>query len=131
MIVYLLKKILFISFIYWESKLFLGLYKARSMTKKKLGILVNTDKHLKHLSGFCRAALSSDVKVSLFIMDDGCSLIDTLNFKELCEADDITATVCDHSYKEKGFSKDLVNIKAGSQFEHAIIANECDRYIVL
>lgn len=43
----------------------------------------------------------------------------------------VKATICDQSYKEKGFTGKLSNVKHGGQFDHALIAHECDRYIVL
>jgi predicted peroxiredoxin len=101
------------------------------LSGKKLGILVNTDKNLKHFLGICRAAKDAGVEVSLFIMDDGCFLTQKEEFTELCKEEGITAVMCDHSYKEKGFTEELAEVKHGSQFDHALIANECDRYIVL
>ncbi len=101
------------------------------MRGKKLGILVNTDKNLKHLLGICRVAKDAEVEVLLFIMDDGCFLIEKEVFRELCKEECITAVMCDHSYREKGFTEELVEVKHGSQFDHAVIANECDRYVVI
>lgn len=101
------------------------------MSENKLGILVNTDKNLKHLRGICNAAKAAKVEVSLFIMDDGCFLTEKPELMELCREEGIKAAMCDHSYREKGFTEELAEVKHGSQFDHALIANECDRYIVL
>ncbi len=95
----------------------------------KLGILVNTDKNLTHIIGLCNAAKAAKVEVSLFIMDDGCSLTEKAEFMELCK--EAKAAVCDQSYREKGFTEALAEVKHGSQFDHALIAHECDRYVVL
>lgn len=101
------------------------------MTGKRLGILVNTSKNLKHLIGLCSAAKAAEVEVSLFIMDEGCYLTEKPEFMKLCQEGMVKAVMCDHSYREKGFSEALAEVKHGSQFDHALIANECDRYIVL
>jgi sulfur relay (sulfurtransferase) complex TusBCD TusD component (DsrE family) len=98
--------------------------------KKKLGILVNTDKNMQHLLGLCKAAKRAGVEVSIFVMDDGTHLIKKKSFKKLSD-EGMSIAMCDHSYKEKGYTEKLKKIKHGSQFDHAVIAHECDRYIVL
>lgn len=100
------------------------------MGKKKLGILVNTDKNLEHLLGLCRAAEKGGVEVSLFVMDDGTHLLKRKEFQKLIDAG-VSTAICDHSYREKGYTETLENVKHGSQFDHALITHECDRYIVL
>lgn len=102
---------------------------SEEMSEKKLGILINTDKNLRHIIGLCNAAKAAKVGVSLFIMDEGCFLTEKAEFMELCKS--VKTVMCDHSYKEKGYTEELAEVKHGSQFEHALIANECDRYIVL
>ena len=100
------------------------------MGKKKLGILVNTDKNLQHLLGLCEAAEKEGVEVSLFVMDDGTHLLQRDAIQRLAGRG-VSIAICDHSYREKGYTETLENIKHGSQFDHAVIAHECDRYIVL
>lgn len=40
-----------------------------------LGILVNTDRHLRHVQGFTRGALARGHKVIVFLMDSGTRLL--------------------------------------------------------
>jgi predicted peroxiredoxin len=100
------------------------------MSKRKLGILVNTDKNLEHILGICEAAKKAGVKVSIFIMDDGCYLTKKPELLALGKKG-VNIAMCDHSYREKGFTEALAEVKHGSQFDHALIAHECDRYVVL
>lgn len=101
-----------------------------NVSKKKLGILVNTDKNLGHLLGLYEAAEKEGVEVSLFVMDDGTHLLQKEEIQRLA-SQGVSIAMCDHSYREKGYTENLENIKHGSQFDHAVIAHECDRYIVL
>lgn len=97
---------------------------------KKLGILVNTDKNLEHLVGICDAAERQGVEVSIFVMDDGCSLTRNQKFLALAKKN-VKVALCDHSYREKGFDGRVGGIAHGSQFDHVTIAHECDRFLVL
>lgn len=96
----------------------------------KLGILLNTHKNLKHLLGICEAARKAGVEVAIFIMDDGCYLTKNPELLALGKKG-VNIALCDQSYREKGFTETLPGVKHGSQFDHALIAHECDRYIVL
>ena len=42
----------------------------------KLGILVNTDKHLAAVTGITRAAIDKGHEVTIFAMDDGTRLLE-------------------------------------------------------
>lgn len=99
-------------------------------SKKKLGILVNTDKNLHHVLGICKAAKKAGIEVSIFVMDDGTHLLKDEEFLKLAD-EGVSMALCDHSYREKGYRETLEKVKHGSQFDHAIIAHGCDRYIVL
>jgi hypothetical protein len=46
----------------------------------KLGIFVNTDRHLEHVVGLVKAALSKGHEVTMFNMDDGTKLLGTPEF---------------------------------------------------
>lgn len=96
----------------------------------KLGILVNTDKNLEHVIGICGAAKAAGIEVSIFIMDDGCFLTKEPRFLALAKQG-VSMTLCDHSFHEKGLTGKVEGVTHGSQFDHASIAHECDRFIVL
>ena len=99
----------------------------------KLGILVNTDKHIKHIIGISQAANSKGHEVSLFAMDEGTRLLNDKEFIRLCKLDNITISICNHSAEEQGvdtsgISKEIV---VGSQFNNAMMNHEADHVIVL
>lgn len=98
-----------------------------------LGILVNTDRHLDHVMGLVKAAVSKGHGVVLFNMDGGTKLLGTPQFKELCGTKGVTVGFCDHSAKHlnvatEGLPSDMV---CGSQYNNAVMMHDADRVIVL
>jgi len=49
--------------------------RAEGLNTVKLGILVNTTRHLKHVIGLTNAAVAKGHAVAIFTMDDGISLL--------------------------------------------------------
>lgn len=99
----------------------------------KLGIFVNTDRHLAHVVGLTKAALSKGHEVVLFNMDDGTKLLGTKEFAELCKTKGVSMSFCDHSAKgmniaTEGLSKEIV---CGSQYNNAVMNHDADKVIVL
>lgn len=99
----------------------------------KLGIIINTDKHLDHVIGIARAASNKGHEVSLFAMDEGTRLLRQAEFTRLCEVENLTMSLCNHSASEfavetTGVSKEIV---IGSQFNNAMMNHQSDRVIVL
>ncbi|MEE8428876.1 MAG: hypothetical protein V3S33_05180, partial [Gammaproteobacteria bacterium] len=62
----------------------------------KLGILVNTDRHLDHLLGIIRAAVSKNHEVMVFAMDDGIHLFGDPSFSDLAGAGNVSMSICRH-----------------------------------
>ncbi len=99
----------------------------------KLGILVNTDKHLEALLGLTTKAVDRGHEVVIFVMDDGTLLLKEKKFLGLAELEDVTMSVCEHSAQGYGVDSDFLlerNIR-GSQLNNAIMNNVTDRVIVL
>lgn len=99
----------------------------------KLGIFVNTDRHLADVVGLVKAALSKGHEVVLFNMDDGTKLLGTPAFKELCSTKGVSLSFCDHSAKHlnvttEGLPQEMV---CGSQYNNAVMVHDADRVIVL
>ena len=99
----------------------------------KLGIFINTDRHLADVTGIVKAALSKGHEVILFNMDDGTKLLGTPALAELCKTKGVTMSFCDHSAKGKniavdGLPKEMV---CGSQYNNAVMVNTVDKLIVL
>jgi len=99
----------------------------------KLGIFVNTNRHLDHVVGITKAALAKGHEVIMFNMDDGTKLLGTPQFAELCRTRGVTMSFCDHSAKglqvaTEGLPQEIV---CGSQFNNATMVHDADRLIVL
>ncbi len=99
----------------------------------KLGIFVNTNRHLEHVVGMVRAALAKGHEVVIFNMDDGTKLLGTPEFSELCRTKGVTLSFCDHSAKglkvtTEGLPPEIV---CGSQYNNAVLNHTADRVIIL
>lgn len=99
----------------------------------KLGILVNTDKHLDAIAGITKSALSKGHTVSIFNMDEGTKLLSNPSFTALCKTQGVTMSFCDHSAKHINVSTEGLpgEIACGSQFDNANMNHDADRVIVL
>jgi predicted peroxiredoxin len=99
----------------------------------KLGILVNTDKHLRDIIALAQAAVSKGHEVSLFTMDVGTRLLGNPAYTGLCKLAGVTMSVCEHSAKGHevsvaGLPREIV---FGSQYHNAVMVHGADRMIVL
>ena len=99
----------------------------------KLGILVNTDRHVKDVVGITRAALAKGHEVIIFTMDKGSFILNNPEAAGLCNEEGISMSFCDHSAQKLGVSKEGIpeKISRGSQFDNASMNSEADRVIVL
>jgi len=99
----------------------------------KLGIFVNTDRHLADVVGLVKAALAKGHEVIMFNMDDGTKLLHTPEFAELCKTKGVTMSFCDHSAKHMGITSEGLSkeIVCGSQYNNAVMHHDADRVIVL
>jgi len=99
----------------------------------KLGILVNTDRHLTAVTGLTRAALAKGHEVVIFTMDDGTKLFGNSAYAALCTLEGVTMSFCDLSTKTlgvdaKGLPEEIV---CGSQYNNASMVHDADKVIVL
>ncbi len=99
----------------------------------KLGILVNTDRHLDHLIGITTAAVSKGHEVMIFTMDDGIKLLKDPQFCALCELKDVRMSYCSLWCKRLGLEREGISdeIVAGSQYNSALMNHSADKVIVL
>jgi sulfur relay (sulfurtransferase) complex TusBCD TusD component (DsrE family) len=99
----------------------------------KLGILVNTDRHLEHIVGLAKAATEKDHEVMIFAMDDGTKLVENESFVALAGLRGIAVSVCDHSANQRGIETEgrAGEIDVGSQFNNAMMVHHADKVIVL
>jgi predicted peroxiredoxin len=99
----------------------------------KLGILVNTDKHLDDILGITKASLSKGHEVTIFHMDEGTKLLGDPSFADLCKTEGVTMSFCDHSAKGLNVSTEGIpaDISCGSQFDNANMNHDCDKVIIL
>ncbi|HTR44489.1 MAG TPA: hypothetical protein VMH06_02180 [Thermodesulfovibrionales bacterium] len=99
----------------------------------RLGILVNTDRHLAAVTGLTRAALAKGHEVVIFTMDDGAKLFGNPAYAALCTLQGITMSFCDFSTKTLGIDTGGLpdEIVCGSQYNNASMVHEADKVIVL
>ena len=99
----------------------------------KLGMLINTAKHLDDVLGICRAALASNHQVIIFAMDEGTRLLENEAFVSLAELEDVSMSLCDHSAKMFGARTEGLppKIVCASQLNNAMMNHSADRVIVL
>ena len=99
----------------------------------KLGMLINTAKHMDDIVGICRAALTKDHQVIIFAMDEGTRLLENDAFVSLAELDGVSLSLCDHSAKMFGVKTEGLppKIVCASQLNNALMNHNADRVIVL
>ena len=99
----------------------------------KLGMLINTAKHLDQIVGICRAALAKNHQVIIFAMDEGTRLLESHAFVALAELDGVSFSLCDHSAKMFGAKTEGLSPKivCASQLNNAMMNHNADRVIVL
>ncbi len=97
---------------------------------KTLGILLATgpekfDKNI--VIEITEVALEMGIKVKIFLMDDGIYNLYDEKFTELIEKG-ADISLCSLNADERKV-KDVRNVRFGSQFDHAEIVKNCDRYL--
>jgi sulfur relay (sulfurtransferase) complex TusBCD TusD component (DsrE family) len=99
----------------------------------KLGIIITTDRHLDHVIGITQTANAKGHEVSIFAMDSGTCLLGYPEFTQLCTAENVVISLCQHSASEHGVDTEGVSkeIVLGSQFNNAMMNNEADKVISL
>lgn len=99
----------------------------------KLGIFVNTGRHIDAVTGITQAAVKKGHSITIFAMDAGTRLFVNPAFTELCRLDGISISFCDHSAKKEGaVTQGLpAEIVCGSQYNNALMVHESDKVIVL
>ena len=99
----------------------------------KLGILLNTARHLDDVVGITRAALAKNHQVIIFTMDEGTRLLDNRVLVSLAGLEGVSLSMCDHSAKMHGVNAEGLSPKivCGSQLHNAMMNHNADRVIVL
>ncbi|MBI4689979.1 MAG: hypothetical protein HY754_06895 [Nitrospirae bacterium] len=99
----------------------------------KLGIHVNSDKHMEHVIGLVKAAVSKGHEVIVFTMCEGEKLLENPSYTGLCDMPNVSMSFCDHNAVHMGINKSVIpqKIACGSQYNNAVMVHEADRVIVL
>lgn len=99
----------------------------------KLGILLNTARHLDDVIGISRAALAKNHQVIIFTMDEGARLLENQVMASLAGLEGVSLSVCNHSAGMHGVNTEGLspNIVCGSQLHNAMMNHNADRVIVL
>ncbi|MHB8882007.1 MAG: hypothetical protein ACYC69_10930 [Thermodesulfovibrionales bacterium] len=99
----------------------------------KLGILINTDRHLQHIVGITKAALARGHEVQIFTMDAGTRLLNSPEYRALCGMQGVTMNFCEFNARQYGIAQGELpaEIISGSQYDNAVMSHSADRVIVL
>ncbi len=99
----------------------------------KLGIILNKDTHLEHLTGVTMAAVKANHEVNIFVMDAGTRLLQNQKLIDLSNLEDVSVSFCFHSASELGVNAEDIadSIVCGSQLNNAMMNSESDKVIVL
>lgn len=99
----------------------------------KLGMLINTAKHLDDVVGICRAALAKNHQVLIFAMDEGTRLLERDAFVSLAALEGVSMSLCEHSAQMCGAKTEGLppKIVCASQLNNAMMNHNADRVIVL
>lgn len=99
----------------------------------KLGILVNSDKHLSDIVGITKASLERGHEVVIFTMDTGTRLFENPEYSALSRLSGVSMSYCDYNAKMHNINKDGIPeaVVCGSQFDNAVMHHNCDKLIVL
>jgi len=97
---------------------------------KILGILLATspeNSNTKIAGEVVKHALNLGVKVKIFLMDDGIYNLNDKDFQKLIDTG-AEVSLCSTNAEKRGIKKaDGVNF--GSQYDHAEILRDCDKYL--
>jgi len=99
----------------------------------KLGIHIKTDRHLEHVLGIVKAAVSKGHEVQIFTMAGGETLLENPKYSDLCRNPKVKMKYCDHNATQMGIRKEMIpaEIACGSQYDNALMVSNADRVIVL
>ena len=98
--------------------------------KQRLGIFLTTSPESENtftVIKLAEAAISSGKDVQIFLMCDGVYNINNKSFMSLLDKG-VSITLCAHNASERAVEK-KEGIRFGSQYDHAYIVNESDRFI--
>ncbi|MEE8343161.1 MAG: DsrE family protein [Gammaproteobacteria bacterium] len=99
----------------------------------KLGILVNSDRHLTQLRDITKAALQKGHDVEIFVMDDGAKLLTQDSLVKLILVPNVSLSVCELSAARHGIDAHNLpgGVSCGGQYGNAMMNHDADRVIVL
>lgn len=99
----------------------------------KLGILVNTDRHLDAVVGLARAAVGKGHEVIVFAMEDGTRLLGAPAYVAISALPAVTMGFCHESAARAGVSIEGLpdDVNCGSQLQNAMMVHNADRVVVL
>jgi len=99
----------------------------------KLGIHVNTNRHMTELLSIASAAVERGHGVSVFLTSEGVGLLTEKRMSELASIDGVDVSFCDYVASRMGIVRDELaeQIRAGSQLDNAIMVRDSDRVISL
>jgi hypothetical protein len=99
----------------------------------RLGIHVNTGRHMKELVSIARAAVDRGHAVTVFVMAEGAGLLTEKAMDELAGLSGVDVSFCDYSTMEMDFNRQEIPeaVRTGSQLDNSIMVRDSDRVICL
>lgn len=99
----------------------------------RLGIHVNTGRHMKELVSISRSAVKKGHEVSVFITGEGVGLLLQKDIDELAGIDGVDVVFCDFNAMQMDIPRESLPdaLRAGSQLDNAIMVRDTDRVITL
>ena len=97
----------------------------------RLGLLVSTDRNMRHLEGIAREAVSRGHEVRVFVMDSGVGLLESQEMAALARLEGVEVIYCALAAKASGIGLLPPEIKKGSQYDNSKIIHAADRVISL
>jgi len=99
----------------------------------KLGILVNSKKHLPAITGIVRVAAARGNRITLFAMDEGTRLLEEADYVALADLEGVSMSFCEHSAVELSVNTGGLSdaIESSSQYSNAAMNHDADKVLVL
>ena len=97
----------------------------------RIGIVATHESAGAHLEGLAAAAAARGWACRCFLTDSGVKLATRGGLSALARSGAIRLDVCEHSWHHYGEGDLPEGASAGTQFQNAQLAGECDRVIVL
>ncbi|MDA8089796.1 MAG: DsrE family protein [Nitrospiraceae bacterium] len=98
----------------------------------KIGILVTQTPYANKIIEITKEAVKRGHIVSIFMTDDGIYLIKNGAVADLRKLDNVDMSLCNYSAKGRNLDESEIpeGVINGTQYQNALIHNECDKVLI-